>query len=155
VSRATGVHNSPAQFERFQKLHDEHILIIPMIETQKAIENIDELLASFPECPVFAVGAEDLRKDLNLPFDDEGTKDLVKIVRALAKKIRDSGKWNMIPLRGPYKGRSVESLADEVEFYFNDFPYVVDSVCLMYGVMNAFEIRDLARQRGEVPPDRG
>ena len=47
---------------------NEELLIIPMIETQQAIDNIDEIL-SVPGIDVLLVGPSDLSIELNVPLD--------------------------------------------------------------------------------------
>lgn len=47
---------------------NEELLIIPMIETQQAIDNIDEIL-SVPGIDVFLVGPSDLSIELGVPLD--------------------------------------------------------------------------------------
>ena len=47
---------------------NEELMIIPMIETQQAIDNIDEIL-SVPGIDVPLVGPSDLSIELNVPFD--------------------------------------------------------------------------------------
>ncbi len=47
---------------------NEEVLIIPMIETQQAIDNIDEIL-SVPGIDVLLVGPSDLSIELNVPLD--------------------------------------------------------------------------------------
>ena len=49
---------------------NEQIVIIPMIETQKAIDNIDEIL-SVPGIDVLLVGPSDLSIELDVPLDYE------------------------------------------------------------------------------------
>ena len=47
---------------------NEELMIIPMIETQQAIDNIDEIL-SVPGIDVLLIGPSDLSIELNVPLD--------------------------------------------------------------------------------------
>jgi 4-hydroxy-2-oxoheptanedioate aldolase len=47
---------------------NEELLIIPMIETQQAIDNIDEIL-SVPRIDILLVGPSDLSIELGVPLD--------------------------------------------------------------------------------------
>ncbi len=60
------------------------LLIIPMIETQQAIDNIDEIL-SVPGTDVFLVGPSDLSIELGVPLDydsDTYKKGWIKLPQA-------------------------------------------------------------------------
>lgn len=63
---------------------NEDLLIIPMIETQQAIDNLEEIL-SVPGIDVLLVGPSDLSIELNVPLDyacDTYQQGLDKIVSA-------------------------------------------------------------------------
>ena len=63
------------------------LLIVPMIETQQAIDNIDEIL-SVPGIDVLLVGPSDLSSELNVPLDyqsDTYQKGLDTIAAACKK----------------------------------------------------------------------
>ena len=63
---------------------NEEVLIIPMIETQKALDNIDEIL-SVPGLDVLLVGPSDFSIELNTPLDyanEEYQKGLDKVAAA-------------------------------------------------------------------------
>ena len=55
-------------YRSYLDMVNEELLIIPMIETQQAIDNIDEIL-SVPGIDVFLVGPSDLSIELGVPLD--------------------------------------------------------------------------------------
>jgi 2-keto-3-deoxy-L-rhamnonate aldolase RhmA len=147
ISRSTQYQMSDEIMARHMALQNEHILIIPVIETEAAVENLDAMLAEFPECPIFSIGPEDLRLSMGLEFNDEDTSHMVKVVRAIAKKIRAAGKLNMLPVYGPSTIKSSDDVAESIGFFYNDLPYFSDGNCLLYGASVAIEIRDKSRQK--------
>lgn len=66
-----GIRGEWGEFENYRDYLDtvnEELLIIPMIETQQAIDNIDEIL-SVPGIDVLLIGPSDLSIELNVPLD--------------------------------------------------------------------------------------
>jgi 2-keto-3-deoxy-L-rhamnonate aldolase RhmA len=66
-----GIRGEWGEFDSYRDYLDtvnEELLIIPMIETQQAIDNIDEIL-SVPGIDVLLVGPSDLSIELNVPLD--------------------------------------------------------------------------------------
>jgi len=55
-------------YRSYLDMVNEELLIIPMIETQQAIDNIDEIL-SVPAIDVLLVGPSDLSIELSVPLD--------------------------------------------------------------------------------------
>ena len=55
-------------YRSYLNMVNEELVIIPMIETQQAIDNIDEIL-SVPGIDVLLVGPSDLSIELNVPLD--------------------------------------------------------------------------------------
>jgi 2-keto-3-deoxy-L-rhamnonate aldolase RhmA len=55
-------------YRKYMDTVNEELLIIPMIETQQAIDNIDEIL-SVPGIDVLLIGPSDLSIELNVPLD--------------------------------------------------------------------------------------
>jgi 2-keto-3-deoxy-L-rhamnonate aldolase RhmA len=147
ASRATKYDFSPEGYERYLELVNEHILIIPTIESEEGVNNLDEMLAAFPECPIFAIGPEDLRMSLGVSFDKEGSTYMHQVYSALSKKIRAAGKLNMIPMWGPAPGSDSGYVAEAVEALHNDLPYVLDGACLLYGYKEAMNIRERVKTR--------
>jgi len=71
-------------YRSYLDMVNSELLIIPMIETQQAIDNIDEIL-SVPGIDVFLVGPSDLSIELGVPLDyscDTYQKGLDKIAAA-------------------------------------------------------------------------
>lgn len=69
-------------YRSYLDMVNKELLIIPMIETQQAIDNIDEIL-SVPGIDVFLVGPSDLSIELGVPLDyscDKYQQGLDKIV---------------------------------------------------------------------------
>jgi len=85
-----GVRGEWGEFENYRDYLDavnEELLIIPMIETQQAIDNIDEIL-SVPGIDVLLIGPSDLSIELNVPLDypsDTYQKGLDTIAAACKK----------------------------------------------------------------------
>ncbi len=79
-----GARGDWGEFDDYQSYMDtvnEELLIVPMIETQQAIDNIDEI-CSVPGIDVFLVGPSDLSIELGVPLDyqsDTYQKGLDKI----------------------------------------------------------------------------
>ena len=58
---------------------------------------------------------------------------VIKITRALAKKLHDAGKLNMLLVVEPLQGGR-QNVTDSIEFLSNDVPYCIDTTCLAYGM---------------------
>jgi 2-keto-3-deoxy-L-rhamnonate aldolase RhmA len=73
----------------------EKRLVVSMIETREAIENLDEML-KVDGIDVFFIGPGDLSQDMGHPpaptFGEERPKDVVERVAYAVRKIRDAGK---------------------------------------------------------------
>lgn len=86
----SGVRGEWGEFENYRDYLDavnDELLIIPMIETQQAIDNLDEIL-SVPGIDVLLVGPSDLSIELGVPLDYESDtyqRGLDKIVAACEK----------------------------------------------------------------------
>tara|TARA_Y100000588_G_C14168964_1_gene888219 strand:- start:938 stop:1417 length:480 start_codon:yes stop_codon:yes gene_type:complete len=66
-----GIRGEWGEFKNYRDYLDtvnNELVIIPMIETQQAIDNIDEIL-SVPGIDVLLVGPSDLSIELNVPLD--------------------------------------------------------------------------------------
>lgn len=63
-----GEFGEAADYRSYLDMVNEELLIIPMIETQQAIDNIDEIL-SVPGIDVLLIGPSDLSIELNTPLD--------------------------------------------------------------------------------------
>jgi 4-hydroxy-2-oxoheptanedioate aldolase len=71
----------------YQKTANDEILVIPMIETKQALENLDAI-ASVPGVDVLLIGPSDLSIELDVPLDyacDTYQRALDKIAAAAAK----------------------------------------------------------------------
>ncbi|MEE2885784.1 MAG: aldolase/citrate lyase family protein [Chloroflexota bacterium] len=82
---------------------NEELLIIPMIETQQAIDNIDEIL-SVPGIDVLLVGPSDLSIELNVPLDypsDAYQAGLDKIAEACKRHNVVPGMYFIPPTMDP------------------------------------------------------
>jgi 4-hydroxy-2-oxoheptanedioate aldolase len=85
-----GVRGEWGEFENYRDYLDivnEELLIIPMIETLQAIDNIDEIL-SVPGIDVLLIGPSDLSIELDVPLDypsDTYQKGLDTIAAACKK----------------------------------------------------------------------
>lgn len=143
LARGAGYGVQPGASQEFVDFQNRHILIIPMIESPEAVDNLDEMLASSPDCPVFSIGPEDLRVALDVPADAEGMKYMDRVLRAMVKKIHAAGKLMMLPIFGPSHNNTAQALAEDLEDMHNDLPYSVDTVCLAYGFEQMLKIRQL------------
>ena len=87
---ATRVRGEWGEMENYRDYLDtvnEELLIIPMIETQRAIDNIEDIL-SVPGIDVLLVGPSDLSIELEVPLDyscDTYQRGLDKIAAACKK----------------------------------------------------------------------
>jgi 4-hydroxy-2-oxoheptanedioate aldolase len=74
--------------------HDKR-LVVAMIETREAIDNLDGML-KVDGIDVFFIGPGDLSQDMGHPpappFGEERPKDVVERVAYAVRKIRDAGK---------------------------------------------------------------
>lgn len=79
-----GEFGEAADYRSYLDMVNEELLIIPMIETQQAIDNLDEIL-SVPGIDVLLIGPSDLSIELKTPLDytsDAYTKGLDTIASA-------------------------------------------------------------------------
>jgi 2-keto-3-deoxy-L-rhamnonate aldolase RhmA len=101
-----GVRGEWGEFENYRDYLDavnEELLIIPMIETQQAIDNIDEIL-SVPGIDVLLIGPSDLSIELNVPLDypsDTYQKGLDTIAAACKKHDVVAGMYFIPPGMDP------------------------------------------------------
>jgi 2-keto-3-deoxy-L-rhamnonate aldolase RhmA len=146
VSRTTKHDFSEAGLNRYLELVNEHILIIPTIESEEGVENLDEMLTN-PDCPIFAIGPEDLRMSLGVGLDQQGAKYMNQVIGALGKKIAAAGKISTTPLFWPLPGMSREDTSSLIELHHNHLPYVLDGAALLYGYQEAMQVRQAARNR--------
>ena len=83
-SGTRGEFGEAADYRSYLDMVNEELMIIPMIETQQAIDNLDEIL-SVPGIDVLLIGPSDLSIELNTPLDytsDAYTKGLDTIAEA-------------------------------------------------------------------------
>jgi 2-keto-3-deoxy-L-rhamnonate aldolase RhmA len=146
VSRTTKHDFSEAGFNRYLELVNEHILIIPTIESEEGVEALDEMLTN-PDCPIFAIGPEDLRMSLGVSYDKDGANYMTKVLSAIGKKIDAAGKLNMTPLFWPMPGYSREDTSKLLELHHNHLPYTLDGAALNYGYLEVMQVRQVARSR--------
>lgn len=97
-------------YRSYLDMVNEELLIIPMIETQQAIDNIDEIL-NVPGIDVLLVGPSDLSIELGVPLDyscDTYQQGLDKIAAACKKHRVVPGMYFIPPDMDPnffvYKG---------------------------------------------------
>jgi 2-keto-3-deoxy-L-rhamnonate aldolase RhmA len=146
ASRGAGYGVQTSERDKFLAFQTQ-VLIIPMIESPEAVENLDEMLETSPEVEVYSVGPDDLRLALEVPSDAEGWKYMDKVVQSIARKVHKAGKLVMLPMAGPDRSYTPEVLAEDMELMHNDFPYTVDSVCLAFGLEEALRARTAARAK--------
>lgn len=144
ISRTTKYDYSEAGFNRYLELVNEHILIIPTIESEEGVENLDEMLTN-PDCPIFGIGPEDLRMSLGVSLDQQGAQYMNRVIGAIGKKIAAAGKLSMTPLFWPLPGMSREDTSKLLELHHNHLPYVLDGAALLYGYQEAMQVRQVAR----------
>ncbi|NQW20870.1 MAG: hypothetical protein HQ477_09165 [Chloroflexi bacterium] len=90
-------------YRSYLDMVNEELLIIPMIETQQAIDNLDEIL-SVPGIDVLLVGPSDLSIELKVPLDyqsDTYQNGLDKIAAACKRHDVVSGMYFIPPEMDP------------------------------------------------------
>lgn len=145
VGRATRYDMSPTAFDAYIELQNEHVIVIPSIESETAIENLDEILA-IPDCPIVAIGPDDLRMSLGLTRDHESEVYLAKVVRAVAKKINAAGKLNMMPTYVPDDSNR-DYWVEMINTLHNDLPYTTDGACMAFAYAAYMKLREAAKRR--------
>lgn len=81
-----------SQLEREKGLEVGKLSIIPLIETGKGLQKIDEIIVASKRIKVVAFGAEDFMLDMNIPKDDENT-----LLMARSKLVVSSRAANIQP----------------------------------------------------------
>jgi 4-hydroxy-2-oxoheptanedioate aldolase len=107
-------------------------LIIPQIETEEAVQNLDDLLKF--DCPIWGIGLADLALSLGLGVGPDGYPELMKVTKAIVQKVHAAGKFTMLPIPSPHKAPFKE-LAAMAKALGNDFPYVGETQALAYGLV--------------------
>ncbi|KAF7304272.1 2,4-dihydroxyhept-2-ene-1,7-dioic acid aldolase [Mycena chlorophos] len=105
---------------------NEHVAIIPQIESRVGVKNLEEIV-KMPEINAFMIGAGDLRLDMGLPMGMVG--DEPEFVAAVSKATQMSQKYN-IPLLGVAIGP--EMLKLRIEQGFTVISVVADLHALAY-----------------------
>lgn len=115
-------------------------LLMPTIETEEALDNIDELL-KIDECPIWHIGPADLASSMKIDMDsEEDSLELRKAILWTTRKIQAAGKYvckGMLPGALASKEFLAQRLADI------DVPYTLDSTCMALGMHHVMAGREL------------
>ena len=101
-----GVRGEWGEFKTYREYMDavnDELLIVPMIETNQALENLDAI-ASVPGVDVLLIGPSDLSIELGVPLDyacDTYQRALDKIAAAAAKHGKAAGMYFIPPGMDP------------------------------------------------------
>ena len=117
----------------YMDMVNEELLIIPMIETQQAIDNIDEIL-SVPGIDVLLVGPSDLSIELSVPLDyqcDTYQRGLDKIAAACKNHGVIPGMYFIPPDMDP-------NVFVDKGFKFFTMPSIVSS-SFIFSISSAFD----------------
>ena len=152
VPRAThyGLQNRAAveQASRFIDFSNRTAIVIPMIESVEALENLDEILA-VPDVPIIALGPLDLGLSLGigeqaLNGDEEAANELGRVLRDVAARAHAAGKLVMAPA-------AIAAHEEEVMVANrNNLPYVLDTQALSHGMKEIVRISELAKAKLEM-----
>ncbi len=93
---------SNTEFFRFQ---NNDVVIMPLIESREALENLDEIIA-YEDCEIFTLGPFDLGLDLGmgeelLALDQDALQELYNVLATVSQKIRAAGKHVNVYMHGP------------------------------------------------------
>jgi 4-hydroxy-2-oxoheptanedioate aldolase len=135
--------NDTKESEDFVEFANEHVLVIPMIESAEAVNNLDELMA-VEGVHIFGVGAEDLMMDLDA-FNEPATFHMQNIA-SIGKKLHAGGKLVMNATSAPVNTLERDDLAHTMNYTHNDMPYLLDVSCLMYGLVEAANVVQRAKE---------
>ncbi len=91
-SSVNGAHYGLVPWAEHCVAENERLSIIPLLESAKAFENLDELLALPDDFPAFWVGSRDLAQHLNVPGADLMTPELQALCEPLFAKAASHGK---------------------------------------------------------------
>lgn len=149
-AQAGGAGITAQEVLEFWRFANEHALIIPMIESRKAVENIDDILASAEACPIFNIGPLDLALSMGV-VDPSMTKPSEVfpslpilyergILGPLTEKLHAAGKLIQMPYMGPDPRLSYEELARLTVQHRNDLPYSGILDCLAVGVQDVLNV---------------
>ncbi|KAJ6479400.1 Pyruvate/Phosphoenolpyruvate kinase-like domain-containing protein [Mycena vitilis] len=136
-----GVTDTTPAGETIFSVANKHVAIIPQIESQLGIENLESILA-LEEVSAFMIGIGDLRLDMGLPLAVTG--DEPQFVKAVGEATKLSKERN-IPLLGTAINK--EALKARLDEGYTFLLCAVDLHELAYGVMTTLgETRERAER---------
>ena len=131
-SKETGKGQNPVLDEYFEFVN-EHMIVVPMIESVDGVDNLDEILA-VPGYSIIEIGLADLVLSLaNAGFDNPARK-AITVGRAVAKKCREAGKKIMLTMS---LREDEESMLAELVGFEVTVPLVIDYMSLVFGFHTA------------------
>ncbi len=141
------VRNRRQMRAEYFKFTNERALIIPTIESVKAVNNVDELM-KFDGCPIWHVGTDDLGLDLlgaDAPFDDDYGKEVMKVAMAIERKVHAAGKM-LTSFFSPFPGARTKGVED-LQLLNSELPYSSDAWMFGVGLAETKAITDEYRAR--------
>jgi 2-keto-3-deoxy-L-rhamnonate aldolase RhmA len=147
ITRASGYGafsytNDTKENEDFVRFGNEQALVIPMIESVEATNNLDEIMA-VPGCHIFGIGTEDLMMDLEAFHEPAGYH--LQMTASVGKKLHAGGKLVMNASSAPLHTLERDDIARMLNYTHNDIPYILDVGCLMYGLVEVGQVMERAR----------
>lgn len=143
VSRATNylaaLGGAEPQGESYQAFINDHFLLVPIIETMEAVNDIDEILR-VPGFEIFHIGSSDLQ--ISLQMQGKGADELHKLEAELSEKIIAAGKIIVGPMNMSMGANGAPTPTSSAERQREHLPYVADTQLLAYACALSLAMRD-------------
>ena len=156
-AQAGGAGITGAEVLEFWKFANEHALVIPLIESKTAVDNLDELIEAGASCPIVAIGPLDLALSMGVvdatmtdpaaAFPATPLLHKLGVLGKIVDKLHRAGKLTMQPYVGPDPSKTYEQLAKLNDELGNDLPYSGMLDCLAVGVQDALNVNPYFKKR--------
>lgn len=134
---------SNTDFFRFQ---NQDVVVMPLIETLEALENLDELIA-YEDVEIYTLGPFDLGLDMGmgeelLALEQDALRELYATLATAAQRIRAAGKQVNVYLHGPSATLSMDDIVYMNMLLEVTVPYLPMGVLLGEALKMGIQVRD-------------